>query len=847
MPSAEVSTQDEAARELERLQAVAERTSDFVGIALADGQVSWINPAGLEMLGLDPGTDVRAMAMTEVVARHRVRQLLEEVVPAAVDRGTWSGEMDFVDRHGTVMPVWQLFMSHRDHRGEVGFYSTVARRLRASRLPEVAAHTPAAAASARLRSLVDGLSAVVWEADASTVEFSFVSERAEQLLGYPAARWIGDAGFWPSIIHPEDREAAVSYCAAQTAAGRDHDFSYRAHAADGRIVWLHDVVHVVCDEHGVPVRIQGVMIDVTAQKRAERTATLLVDAGDVLATPGEPAEQLAAFARLTAGPMGEVTVVSVLGDDGDYEPVATAHSDPGLESMLVRGARARTPQALRAAVARGTAFVVTPGTAGNRPDNAPDDGVREVCRRLGLRTALMVPLMSVVPLTARGQPLGLLIFGSTDPDRTYDDTEIELGRQLGGRVATALEAHQLRERNRRLYEITTALAAAPDTRQASAVVTRGAQEGLRATFVSLYRLVGSQLQVVHRHGYADDVDLGDHAAVSLDEGVPLTDAVRTGRQLWIDSAAEVARRYPAHAGLAATMGIRALAVLPLRVAGVITGALSLSFDSDRVLRDEDHEFAGLLADQAAQTLERTLVADERRQIAETLQRSLLPPDPPAIDHLAIACRYLPGALHTHAGGDWYDVLDLGDGRVAIAVGDVVGQGTAAAAVMGQLRSALAAHLLDGDPPAQALRKLDRFSRRVPGSRASTAACLVLDTRDGSVRWARAGHLPPLVVESHVARYLDDAHGCVLGIPGVPPCEEGTARIGSGSTVLLYTDGLVERRDETIDDGLARLAAIADRHADAPLEQMAAAVLDAALGDHGPPDDIALIAVRLGPA
>jgi anti-anti-sigma factor len=165
-----------------------------------------------------------------------------------------------------------------------------------------------------------------------------------------------------------------------------------------------------------------------------------------------------------------------------------------------------------------------------------------------------------------------------------------------------------------------------------------------------------------------------------------------------------------------------------------------------------------LAEQCAQALDRARLYRAEHQVAETLQRSLLPQRLPQLPRLALDARYLPGAEGVQAGGDWYDVIELDEHRVAIAVGDVVGQGAAAAAVMGQLRSALAAALLQGHGPAAALELLDRFAARVPGTRASTAACVTLDWAAGRVRWARAGHPPPLLVDADGVRHLDgDGH------------------------------------------------------------------------------------------
>jgi len=253
-----------------------------------------------------------------------------------------------------------------------------------------------------------------------------------------------------------------------------------------------------------------------------------------------------------------------------------------------------------------------------------------------------------------------------------------------------------------------------------------------------------------------------------------------------------------------------------------------------------------VAEQCASALDRARLYRAEQDIASTLQLSLLPAAVPRLERLALAAEYLPGAAGTSAGGDWYDVVELGRSRVAIAVGDVVGQGPAAAAVMGQLRSALSAALLQGNPPAEALELLDRFAARLPGALASTAACLVLDWAAGTVRWARAGHPPPLLVTDGSATFLEDGGGAVLGAPGRRPYAEGSATIKPGTTLLLYTDGLVERRGEALDTGLRRVAEAAARLGGAEPRRLTRALLTEVLDESALPDDVAVIAARLTP-
>jgi two-component system NtrC family sensor kinase len=134
---------------------------------------------------------------------------------------------------------------------------------------EQEARAEVAKAEQRFRDILQGLHAIVWEADAETWRFTFVSQRAEEILGYPVERWLSEPQFWVNLIHPEDRQRSVAYCRECTAQGRDHEFEYRAIAADGRVVWLQDIVHVVRDSDGQVRQLRGVMVDISAHKQVE--------------------------------------------------------------------------------------------------------------------------------------------------------------------------------------------------------------------------------------------------------------------------------------------------------------------------------------------------------------------------------------------------------------------------------------------------------------------------------------------------------------------------------------------------------------------------------------------------
>ncbi len=234
-------------------------------------------------------------------------------------------------------------------------------------------------------------------------------------------------------------------------------------------------------------------------------------------------------------------------------------------------------------------------------------------------------------------------------------------------------------------------------------------------------------------------------------------------------------------------------------------------------------------------------------VAETLQRSLLPEELPELAGLAIAARYLPGSADAQVGGDWYDVIALRDGHAGLAIGDVVGHGLDAASRMARLQNALRAYALERLRPSLVLERMNGFARELPGGPMATLLYGVLDPDLGRLRFAAAGHPPALVVAPDGDAYLAESPaGSPLGVVPFPSYEESTIPLVPGSTVLLYTDGLVERPQASLDEGLDWLREFASR-APAHPDELCGALLRARFGDEPPRDDVALLAVRLEPA
>lgn len=231
-------------------------------------------------------------------------------------------------------------------------------------------------------------------------------------------------------------------------------------------------------------------------------------------------------------------------------------------------------------------------------------------------------------------------------------------------------------------------------------------------------------------------------------------------------------------------------------------------------------------------------------MAEMLQRSLLPERLPELSGLTTAARYVAGSADAQVGGDWYDVVALRDGQAAIVIGDVVGHGLEAAARMARLQNALRAYALEGLRPSLVLERMNGFARDVIRGAMATLLYGVVDADEGRLRLATAGHPPVLVITPEGDPFFAEGPaGSPLGVVPFPTYEESTVSFPRGSTVLLYTDGLIERPGASLDQGLRWLREFAAEADPAP-ERLCDELLKACFRELGPRDDVALLALRL---
>ncbi|MEU3465975.1 SpoIIE family protein phosphatase [Streptomyces sp. NPDC006733] len=329
----------------------------------------------------------------------------------------------------------------------------------------------------------------------------------------------------------------------------------------------------------------------------------------------------------------------------------------------------------------------------------------------------------------------------------------------------------------------------------------------------------------------------------LDAPKPLTEAIRTGRPQFIASRDDYRATWPkAHSLLHAT-GAESFVMVPfLAGAGRPLGGWVITYNRPRRLTPQERTLLGALANLAGQAWERIRLHSARVELANAVQRSMLPQRLPALEGLEIAARYVPARTGLDVGGDWYDVIDLPDGAAACIIGDVQGHNVTAAALMGQVRTAMRAYVWQDPEPDQVLARTNELMLRM-GVRTFATCLYVLVTPDGVLRTARAGHVPLVQADADGTTAVREAPGGLpLGImPGAAyPIVEYA--LPEGGMFALVTDGVVEGPRLSVDEGLARLGGTLRERVGAPLDELADRAMEPARAT-GHDDDAALLLVR----
>ncbi|TDC80790.1 PAS domain S-box protein [Micromonospora sp. KC606] len=455
---------------------------------------------------------------------------------------------------------------------------------------------------------------------------------------------------------------------------------------------------------------------------------------------------------------------------------------------------------------------------------------------------------AVTPLVVDDRVLGTVSFGFP-PGRRIAADEVELMRTVGRQAGQALERVRLHEETaRRAWQSAFLARLSRDLDEAVGSADR-ARRLVNLLVPELAEYAQVEMVREEQTGWLSaSVPDARGATDSADE------VIACGlRGTWPTREEVVATvRAAARSGQVATVpaaphGRRGL-VLPLRARSAAIGTLLLVGEAAERSR-VDQDFLLDLADRAGLALDNARLAEQDREIARTLQRSLLVTERPTDSRFHVATVYRPAVETLEVGGDWYDAFTTSTGSVGVVVGDVVGRGIRAASAMGQLRSAVRALAKAQCSPATVLKHMDDFVATLEVGQMTTLAYAELALDTGMLRYACAGHPPPLLLPPDAApRFLWEGRSGPLGTHTASRARrEAELTVPRGSRLLLYTDGLVERRGERIDQGLDRLADAVEVHRKSPLAALAEQLSDAMLDSEGGHDDTCLLALAFAGA
>lgn len=643
-----------------------------------------------------------------------------------------------------------------------------------------------------------GIGTFDWDLATGRLEWD---ERLVAMFGYDADGFDQSIAAFNARLHPSDLLRVSEALQQSIETCGEYDAEYRIVRPDGETRWVHARGRALAGPDGTAVRLLGAANDTTSERSGSTQVTRLLDA------------MPAGFYNLDR----EWRFTHV---NAEAERLLGVARDELLGKVL---------------------WDAFPDTAGS---------IFEQSYRTAVATGVPMsfdayyppPLDGWYELRAWPSPDGLSVY-------FLEVTERKKAQEQAERSARRLAV---------LAQVSTELASTADARASAANLPRLVVPAL-ADFciVTLVDADGRPRDVGSWHADPEAVSvLERYAALRIDglpAASPVSRALRHAEP--VDAAGAVVRGMLA-AGegrdLLDALDPERVVVLPMRARGRILGLLSLYFAAGSDVHAADLSTAQDIADRTGLALDNARLSAAQRQLAEGLQRSLLT-DPPQAAHGQIAVRYQPAAEAARVGGDWYDAFLQPGGATMLVIGDVVGHDTAAAATMGQLRGLMRGIATYSDAgPEEVLRGLDASMTTLQSDTLATAAVArfeqtpdELDRGVTRMRWANAGHLPPLVIapDGSVAELATWKGDLLLGVDPDARRQEWVVTLDRGATVLLYTDGLVERRDADLDEGMARLRETVVELAHLPLEELLDEVLTRLVHGH-PDDDVALVAVRL---
>jgi GAF domain-containing protein/PAS domain-containing protein len=728
----------------------------------------------------------------------------------------------------------------------VGVITTLGGGVLADRLASIReAHERQVAASLPMVKRADRLKAALatgrmgeWSWDRRTGAITWDSNTA-MLFGVDDASFGGTYGAWIDLVDERDRAMVGGAVAAGVAQREPFRFDHRCTWADGSVHWIEGIGEVIVDETDEIVGAFGLAIDIDDRHRQieERTRLLEIERqqrerveflsklNDVLAFSVDIGEIVRRVTSSVIPDLAEwCSIVVSIDRRRDRPSISVAHRDP----EKVRWAeQVQLDHPYDPDATWGAAQVIKSGR--REVINNIDPAVfllpgGDLLKQARLQSVITVPLIAVLGT------IGAMQLIRCDGQPPFAASEIDLIEELAGRLAAALNSAVLFDRQAR------GRAALETLQQVSGRIAAVATTAKVVHAVLAYGSAG-----IHADG---------GAMFQLDDDGELTVKEST---VTVDSTTEQARFEVATLAIeGVTIVVNDLVVdgspgtavgVPLRIMNRVVGSLVFTFHEQREFTPEELSMLVMLGSRCAGALERASLYERERDIALTFQHRLLPGLPSPPDWIEIAACYRP-ATGMAIGGDWYQVLDAGDGRVAAVVGDAVGHGLVAAAAMGQLRASIATAVATDADPDHAIVAVDLFAAQGPDTLGASLA-YVLFHPSGLAHYISAGHVPAVWVPAGAdGVLLEGGRRPLLGFR-VHDDRDATAefRFDSGDLAIMYTDGLIERRGETIDDGLKRLLHAVEGARHMSPQAMCDSLLEELTMGYEPDDDIALLVIR----
>jgi PAS domain S-box-containing protein len=756
---------------------------------------------------------------------------------------------------------------------------------RARRDAELSTTRPQADAAQHLRLALDAghMGTWSWNMRTNTVEWD---DALASLFGLEQGMFDKTFESWLDKVHPDDRAPALDTVNRAVANGGQFRFDHRTIWPDGSVHWLEGRGEAVFNETGEIVGAVGVAIDIDERRRADVQRMALFTSER---NARESAERsMAALTRLqdmTVGLSGATTVdqmaqfildrgMAALGASSGYfgtvdheKQTLVCRAHVGFDEELIShyqfvdlSADLPAPSVLRS----GQSMFV----------ESRDDGVTRYPQlpRDELHGAYVV-----CPLIVGGVPIATIALGFEHPrqfgdeDRAFVNAVVEACAQALERALLFEAERDSRERLRTLLDASERLGALDDPEAQLLMTTQIAASIGRWGTVFLVQPDGTLRRIISTHADPGRQQLLDRISSRVLAHDVIQRVAETRRAVLLPEhfgdVADQLDRFGASSDdidMASELGWRSSAIVPMIVGSRCIGVLTVGDDRPLPLGSTELELALDLGRRTASAYERARLlqlehtrsalalresearVETHQRVASVLQTSILPDRLPALGGVELAAAYQPAESGVDVGGDWYDAFTIPGDRLVVVIGDVAGHGVEAATLMGRVRNATRAYAIEDDDPARILTRLDQLLHTLEPDAMVTAIAAEFDVRNSTLSWSRAGHPPPLLVDGEQVEYLEQPGGTPLGAIGAEyTCE--TRQLHEGALLLLYTDGLVERRTRPIDDGLEWLASRARTSFDHDLGALCASLVEERYDGQPSDDDMCVIALRVGDA